>query len=44
MPTESFKPILDRGAAIELAKPVIDLASPVLQEAVNTISNKLPVI
>ena len=39
MPTESFKPILDREAIIELAKPVIDLASPILREAVNYATN-----
>ena len=39
MPAESFKPILDREAVIELAKPVIDLASPILREAVNYATN-----
>jgi len=39
MPTESFKPILDRDTAIELAKPIIDLASPILKEAVNYATN-----
>lgn len=39
MPTESFKPILDREAVVELAKPVTDLASPILREAVNYATN-----
>jgi len=39
MSTESFKPILDRDTAIELAKPIIDLASPILKEAVNYATN-----
>ncbi len=39
MPTESFEPILDRNTAIVLAKPVIDLASPILTETVNYATN-----
>ena len=39
MPTESFAPILDRDTAIVSAKPIIDLASPILREAVNYATN-----
>ena len=39
MPTQSFEPILNRDMAIAIAKQVIDIASPALQEAVNYSTN-----
>jgi len=42
MPTKSFEPILNRDLAIVIAKPVIDIASPTLREAVNFATNLYP--
>jgi hypothetical protein len=42
MPNKSFKPILDRDMVRVIAKPVIDVASPILKEAVNFASNLYP--
>ena len=35
MPTEEYKPLLDRAHAIETAQPLIDAACPLLREVVN---------
>src|SRR5689334_11860614 len=35
MPTEEFRPLLDREEAINRAKPLIDAAAPLLTELVN---------
>ena len=42
MPTDSFDPILNRDMAKVIANPVIDVASPVLKEAVNFATNLYP--
>lgn len=42
MPTQSFDPILNREIAKEIAKSVIDVASPTLQETVNFATNLYP--
>lgn len=39
MPTQSFEPLLNRDMAIETAKPITDLASPILEETVNYATN-----
>lgn len=39
MPTQSFKPLLSRDEAKVIAKPAIDIASPVLQETINYATN-----
>lgn len=42
MSTESFEPILNRDMAKAIAKPIIDVASPALQEAINFATNLYP--
>jgi hypothetical protein len=42
MPSESFEPILDRDTTKVFAKPIIDIASPILKEAVNWATNLYP--
>jgi len=39
MPTQQFEPLLDRDTAKVLAKPIIDLASPIMKETVNYATN-----
>jgi len=39
MPTQSFKPLLSRDEVKVIAKPAIDIASPVLQETINYATN-----
>ena len=41
MPTEPLKSLLDRESSIKKAKPLIDIASPLLMEVVNY-STKVP--